>query len=62
MAAARGVPVRFVGLAYMLALALAVGLSSLAIGAILSTALLIGPLPSPCASRSGSGGRSSRPA
>jgi zinc/manganese transport system permease protein len=32
-----------VGLLYMLALALAVGLSSLAIGAILSTALLIGP-------------------
>jgi len=43
MAAARGVPVRLVGLLYMLALALAVGLSSLAIGAILSTALLIGP-------------------
>jgi zinc/manganese transport system permease protein len=43
MAAARGVPVRIVALLYMLALALAVGLSSLAIGAILSTALLIGP-------------------
>jgi len=43
MAAARGVPVRVVGMLYMLALALAVGLSSLAIGAILSTALLIGP-------------------
>jgi zinc/manganese transport system permease protein len=43
MAAARGVPVRVVALLYMLALALAVGLSSLAIGAILSTALLIGP-------------------
>jgi zinc/manganese transport system permease protein len=43
IAAARGVPVRTVGLAYMLALALAVGLSALAIGAILSTALLIGP-------------------
>jgi zinc/manganese transport system permease protein len=42
-ASARGVPVRAVGLLYMLALALAVGLSSLAIGAILSTALLIGP-------------------
>ena len=38
IAAARGVPVRVVGLLYMLALALAVGLSSLAIGAILSTA------------------------
>jgi zinc/manganese transport system permease protein len=43
IAAARGVPVRMVGLAYMLALAVSVGLSSLAIGAILSTALLIGP-------------------
>ena len=43
IAAARGVPVRLVGLLYMLALAVSVGLSSLAIGAILSTALLIGP-------------------
>ena len=43
IAAARGASVRIVGLLYMLALALAVGLSSLAIGAILSTALLIGP-------------------
>jgi zinc/manganese transport system permease protein len=43
IAAARGVPVRLVGLIYMLALAVSVGLSSLAIGAILSTALLIGP-------------------
>ena len=43
MAAARGVPVRAVGFAYMMALAFAVGLSSVAIGAILSTALLIGP-------------------
>ena len=43
IAAARGVPVRLVGLVYMLALAVSVGLSSLAIGAILSTALLIGP-------------------
>jgi zinc/manganese transport system permease protein len=32
-----------VGLLYMLALAVSVGLSSLAVGAILSTALLIGP-------------------
>ena len=40
---AEGVPVRLVGLLYMLALALAVGLSSLAIGAILSTALLDRP-------------------
>jgi zinc/manganese transport system permease protein len=43
LAAARGVPLRLLGLLFMLALALAVGLSALAIGAILSTALLIGP-------------------
>jgi len=43
IAAARGIPVRLVGLIYMLTLAVSVGLSSLAIGAILSTALLIGP-------------------
>ncbi|HEY4852325.1 MAG TPA: metal ABC transporter permease [Streptosporangiaceae bacterium] len=43
IAAARGVPVRLVGLLYMLALAVSVGLSSLAVGAVLSTALLIGP-------------------
>ncbi|MGB9113455.1 MAG: metal ABC transporter permease [Acidimicrobiales bacterium] len=43
IAKARGVPVRLVGVLYMLALAPAVGLSSLAIGTILSTALLIGP-------------------
>ncbi len=43
IAAARGVPTRLVGMAYMLSLSLAVGLSSLAIGAILSTALLVGP-------------------
>ena len=43
IAAARGAPVRTAGLLFMLALAVAVGLSSLAIGTILSTALLIGP-------------------
>lgn len=43
IAAARGVPQRLVGLMFMVALAVAVGLSSLAIGAILSTALLVGP-------------------
>ena len=43
IAAARRVPVRLVGVAYLFALALAVALSSLTIGAILSTALLIGP-------------------
>jgi zinc/manganese transport system permease protein len=43
LAAARGVPVRVVSLTYTLALAVSVGLSSLTTGAILSTALLIGP-------------------
>lgn len=43
IAAARGIPVRLIGLIYTVALAVSVGLSSLAIGAILSTALLIGP-------------------
>ncbi len=43
IAVARGVPVRLVGLGFILALAVSVGLSSLATGAILSTALLIGP-------------------
>lgn len=43
IAAARGIRIRLVGIAYMLALAVSVGLSSVATGAILSTALLIGP-------------------
>ncbi len=43
VAAARGVPIRLVGLVFITALAVAVGLSALAIGSILSTALLIGP-------------------
>lgn len=43
MAAARGVPVRAVGIAYLAALALAVSLTAMAVGAVLSTALLIGP-------------------
>jgi zinc/manganese transport system permease protein len=43
MATAQGVSPRLMGLAYMLVLAGAVSLSSLAIGAVLSTALLIGP-------------------
>ena len=43
MAAVKGVPVRAVGLLFMGALAVSVGLSSLTIGAILSTALLVGP-------------------
>jgi zinc/manganese transport system permease protein len=43
LAAVRGVRVRTTGLLYLLALALAVSLSAITVGAILSTALLIGP-------------------
>ena len=43
LAAARGISLRTVGLLFMLALAVSVGLSSIAIGSVLSTALLIGP-------------------
>jgi zinc/manganese transport system permease protein len=43
IAAARGVPVRAVGAAYLMALAISVALSAVIIGAVLSTALLIGP-------------------
>jgi zinc/manganese transport system permease protein len=43
LASARGIRTRWVGLLFMLAMAVAVGLSSIAIGSILSTALLIGP-------------------
>jgi zinc/manganese transport system permease protein len=43
LAAARGIRVRRLGLVFMLTMAVAVGLSSIAIGSILSTALLIGP-------------------
>jgi zinc/manganese transport system permease protein len=43
LAAVRGVRVRMVGFLHLLALALAVSLSSITVGAILSTALLIGP-------------------
>jgi len=43
LAAARGIGVRMVSLVFMLTLAVSVGLSSVAIGSILSTALLIGP-------------------
>lgn len=46
MAAARGVAVRTVGMLHLLAMALAVALSCMTIGAILSTALLIGPAAS----------------
>jgi len=43
IAFARGVPVRAVGLLYLFAMAVAVSLSCATIGAILSTAVLIGP-------------------
>ncbi|HXW58913.1 MAG TPA: metal ABC transporter permease [Solirubrobacteraceae bacterium] len=43
IATARGVPVRLLGVAYLLALAFAVALCALTIGSILSTALLVGP-------------------
>lgn len=43
MASVRGVPVRLTGMLFLVALALSVELSALAIGSILSTALLIGP-------------------
>jgi len=43
LAAARGVPVRLVGLLHLIVLAAAVALSAITVGAILSTALLIGP-------------------
>jgi zinc/manganese transport system permease protein len=43
LAAARGIPVRLVGFVYLLAMAVAVALSAVTIGAILATALLVGP-------------------
>lgn len=43
LAAARGIGLRAIGLFFMVALAVSVALSSIAIGSILSTALLIGP-------------------
>jgi len=43
IAAARGVPVRAVGAAFLMTLAVSVALSAVIIGAVLSTALLIGP-------------------
>jgi len=46
MATARGIRVRLVGTAYLLALALAMALAAITIGTILSTALLVGPAAS----------------
>ena len=43
MASARGIPVRLIGVLYLLALALAAALAAITIGAILGTALLVGP-------------------
>jgi zinc/manganese transport system permease protein len=43
LAAVRHIPVRLTGILFLIALALAVELSALTIGAVLSTALLIGP-------------------
>jgi zinc/manganese transport system permease protein len=43
IAASRGVPVRTVGGAFLIALAVSVALSAVIIGAVLSTALLVGP-------------------
>jgi zinc/manganese transport system permease protein len=43
MASSRGVPVRLVGVCYLAATSLAVALAAITIGAVLSTALLIGP-------------------
>jgi zinc/manganese transport system permease protein len=43
LAAARGIPVRLIGALYLLALAVAMALSAITIGTILSTALLVGP-------------------
>lgn len=43
LAAVRGVNVRLVGLLHLVVLAMAVALSAITVGAILSTALLIGP-------------------
>lgn len=43
MARVRGVPVRLIGATFLLMMALAVALSAITVGAILSTALLIGP-------------------
>jgi zinc/manganese transport system permease protein len=43
LASARGVPVRLISTLFLLTLAVSVGLSSIVVGTILSTALLIGP-------------------
>ena len=43
LAAARGIPVRLLGLAFMTAMGVTVALASLVVGTILSPALLIGP-------------------
>ena len=46
MAAARGIPVRAIGVLYLLGLALAAALAAITIGSILGTALIVGPAAS----------------
>lgn len=46
MAAACGIPVRLIGILYLIALALAAALAAITIGSILGTALLVGPAAS----------------
>jgi zinc/manganese transport system permease protein len=46
IASARGIPVRLIGVLYLLALALAAALAAITIGTILSTALIVGPAAS----------------
>jgi len=43
LAAVQGVPVRLIGLAHLIVVALAVALAAITVGAVLSTGLLIGP-------------------
>jgi zinc/manganese transport system permease protein len=43
LAAAKGLPLRLLGVGYLLAMAIAVALAALTVGSILSTALIVGP-------------------
>ena len=60
LAAARSIRVRAVGFAFVTVLAISVGLSSIVIGSILSTALLIGPPASALQGRGPIGSRDGR--
>jgi zinc/manganese transport system permease protein len=55
LAAVRGVPVRLIGTLYLAAVALAVALAAITIGAILATALLVGPAATATAHARGPG-------